>query len=307
MRKCLSILACLLMTASVFAQNDITIGLVMPQTELDGVRPDAYKILQSKLEKMLTSAGVSSFGGDFVMYPVVNIVNEDLIEGGIKNFYKVEIELVLNVVNLTSKTLFSSETWPLSGSAERVKSDAVKNALSRLKANDPLFRDFIVQTKGKIADYYAANKHAILTQASTMAANGNHEEAIAFLSTYPSQVSGYNEAQALMKAIYAQYIESQAATILSEAHAAYAVKDYERAVDLASQIVPESSRYKEAQSLMDKVRTTVVSEEKEEYRRAQKALELAADVEKTRINAAASVAKAYYGRRVVNYNTIRVY
>lgn len=307
MRKCFSILVCFLITVSVFSQNDITIGLVMPDAELDGIRPDSYKILRSKLEKMLTSTGVSSFGGDFVMYPVVNIIDEELIEGGIKNFYKVDIELVLNVVNLTSKTLFSSETWPLSGSDEREKRGAVKNAMSQLKSNDPRFKDFIVRTKSKIADYYAENKQSILMQASTMAANGNHEAAIAFLSTYPAQVSGYDEAQSLMKTIYNQYIESNAASVLSEAHAAYSVKDYEKAVDLASRIVPESSRYKEAQALMDKVRSTIVSEEKEEYRRAQKALDRAADVEKTRINAAVSVAKAYYGRRVVNYNTIRVY
>ena len=307
MKKIFSIFICLLMTAFVYAQNDITIGLVMPESEQDGVRPDAYKILQSRLEADLTSVGVSSFGGDFVMFPEVNILNQETIEGGIKNFFRVDIELVLKVVNLTSKTMFSSQTWSLSGTSDRVKSNAVKNALSNLKSNDSRLKDFIINTKGKIADYYAANKRNILTQASTMAANGNHEEAIAFLSTYPSQVSGYMEAQALMKSIYNNYIESNAASIMSKAHAAYALKDYEKTVALASRIVPESSKYKEAQVLMDKVRANVINDEREECRRAQKALELAADVEKTRIKAAASVAKAYYGRRVINYNVIRNY
>lgn len=306
MKKILTLIG-LLLALSLNAQNDITIGIVMPEEELDNVKPDAYKLLQSKLEKMLTSVGVSAFGGDFVMYPTVNIIDEALIEGGIKNFFKVKIELSLNVANLTSKTLFASESWTLTGTAERVKSDAVRNAFTQLKGTDPRFKTFIESTKNKICEYYEANKAEIFTRATTLASSGEYEEAVALLSGYPSQVSGYIEAQELLHKIYLQYIDANAAKILNEAKAAYAVKNYAQAVTLASQIDPDSSHYKEAETIINQVRSTINSEQDEANKRAMKALEVAADVEKTRINAVASVARAYYGRRVINYNTIRVY
>lgn len=289
------------------AQNDITIGLVMPEEELNGVRPDAYSLLKSKLEKMLTSTGVSSYGGDFVMYPTVDVVEENIIEGGIKNFFKVKIELTLKVVNYTSKTLFASESWTLSGTSERMRSPAVKNAFTQLKGTDPHFKAFIENTKGKILEYYEQNKNAILTNASTLASTGEYEPAIALLASYPSQVSGYNEAQSLMCKIHAQYVNANAMRILNEARAAYATKDYEQAVNLAAQIDPTSSHYNEAKSIIDQVRSTINKEQAAANQRAMKALEIAADVEKNRVNAAASVARAYYNRRVINYNVIRIY
>ncbi len=292
---------------NVNAQSNLTIGLVMPEEELNGVKPDAYKLLQSKLEKMLTSSGVSSYGGDFVLYPTVNIIEENLIEAGIKNFFKVKIELTLNVANLTSETLFSSESWQLSGTAERVRSAAVKNAFTQLKGTDALFKSFIENTKLKIYEYYEANKKSILTKASTLASTCKYDEAIALLAGYPSQVSGYDEAQSLMHKIYIQYINANASRILNEARAAYATKNYEAAVNLAAQIDPESTHYNEAKSIINQVRNTINKEQADANQRAMRALEIAADVEKTRINAAASVARAYYKRRIVNYDVVRVY
>lgn len=307
MKKLFVLLIVLALSVHVKAQNDITIGLVMPDEEIDGVKPDAYQLLQSKLESMLTSVGVSAFGGDFVMYPTVNIIEENLVEGGIKNFFKVKIELNLNVANLTTKTLFSSESWLISGFAERVRSMAVRNAFSQLKGNDPRFKTFIEKTKQKICAYYEANKAEIFSRATTLASSGEYEEAVAILSSYPSQVNGYDEAQKLLHKIYVDQIDANAAKILNEARAAFATKQYAQAVNLAAQIDPDSSHYPEATDIINNVRATIDREKSEENARVMQALEIAADVEKTRINAVASVAKAYYGRRVVNYNVVRVY
>lgn len=304
MNRFFLVIVALIFTISSHAQNNITIGLVMPEEELDGVKPDAYKILGSRLEKMLTASGVSSFGGDFVMYPVVNIIEENLIEGGIKNFFKIKIELTLNVANLSSKTLFASESWTLSGSSERYRSNAVKNAFGNLRGNDPRFMSLVENTKKRISDYYVANKSAILAKASSLSASGEYEEAIALLSNYPSQVSGSNEAQALLHKVYTKYTNNNASRILNEARAAFATKDYDQAVSLASQIDPESSHYNEAKAIINQVRSTINREEAAEHQREMKALEIQADIQKTKINAEASVARAYYNRKVITYNNI---
>lgn len=289
------------------AQNDITIGLVIPEEELNGVRPDAYSLLKSKLEKMLTSTGVSSYGGDFVMYPTIDVIEENLIEGGITNFFKVKIELTIKIVNYTSKTLFASESWMLSGTSGQMRSSAVKNAFTQLKGTDTRFKAFIENTKEKILEYYEQNKNAILTNASFLASTGEYDRAIALLSGYPSWGSGYIEAKSLMCNIHKQYVNANAKRILNEARAAYATKDYEQAVNLAAQIDPTSSHYNEAKSIIDQVRLTINKQQAAANQRALKALEIAADVEKNRINAAASVARSYYSRRVISYNVIRIY
>ena len=307
MNKILILLFGIVFSLSVKAQSDITIGLVMPSEELEGVKPAAYKLLQSKLDKILTASGVATYGGDFVLYPVVNIVEENLIEGGIKNFFKVKIDLTLKVANLSTKTVFSSASWPLTGTSERVRSDAVRNAFSQLKSSDPSFKKFLETTKGKICEYYESNKNAIFTHASSLANTGKYDEAIALLSSYPSQVSGYDESQQLMERIYLQYIDANAAHILNEARAAYAIKDYESAVNLAAQIPSESSKYNDAKSIINQVRLTIDKEQSAKNARIMKMLEIAADVNKTRINAMASVARAYYSKRVVNYNIVRIY
>lgn len=307
MKKLFSLFVALLFTILLNAQNDITIGLVMPNQEINGIKPDAYNILRSKLEKMLTTYGVSAFGGEFAMYPTVSVLEENLIEGGIKNFFKVKIDLTLNVVNLTSKTLFSSETWPLTGTSERVKSDAVKNAFTQLKGTDTRFKSFIDQAKSKIYEYYEEHQSVIFSKAITLSSTGEYEKAIAYLSSYPSQVPGYDDAQVLIREIYLKYIDANASKILNKARSAYANKNYEEAVNLAAQIAPESSQYEEAKKIIDQVRVTIDKEKDAERARAMKALEIAADVEKNRTNAIASIAKAYFSRNVVNYNIVRAY
>lgn len=307
MKKIFLLLFCIVFSLSVQAQSNITIGLVMPTEELNGIRPDAFSLLQSKLDKILTNSGVATNEGDFVLYPIVNVIEENLIEGGVKNFFKVKIDLTLNVANLGTKTIFSSGSWTLVGTSERVKSDAVRNAFSQLKSTDPSFKTFLETTKGKICEYYENNKDTIFTQASSLANIGKYDEAFAMLSSYPSQVSGFDESQQLMQKIYLQYINANVARILNEASAAYATKDYEKAVDLAAQIPSESSHYNEAKSIIDQVRVTINKEQSEKNARIMKSLEIAADVEKTRINAIASVARQYYSRRVVNYNIVRIY
>ena len=52
MKKIILLLVGIVFSLSVQAQSNITIGLVMPTEELNGIRPDAFSLLQSKLDKV---------------------------------------------------------------------------------------------------------------------------------------------------------------------------------------------------------------------------------------------------------------
>lgn len=296
---------CLAQLICVSAQNDITIGLVMPES-LGDINKDAIQLLQSRLEKQLGNTGVATYGGDIVIYPTINVINSKLIEAGIKNFYKVELDLTLNTCQYATKTLFSTESWKLVGTGERDEDDAIKNAFNQLSGSDSKFNKFVEDSKLKIKKYYAANKGAIISKANKLAATGDYEAAIALLSNYPTQAVGSNEAQITLRKIYSKYQSVNSGKILQQARAAFASNDYESAAALASQIGPDSNRYGEAKLLINKIRNTVEKEKNAANNRAMRALQISADVEKNRTNAIASIARAYYGRHIINYNVIHL-
>ena len=76
MNKFIILLLAIVLSLPLKAQSNLSIGLVMPREELDGVKPDAYKLLQTKIEKALTASGVTMNGSDFVMYPIGRFVLE---------------------------------------------------------------------------------------------------------------------------------------------------------------------------------------------------------------------------------------
>jgi thioredoxin-like negative regulator of GroEL len=165
---------------------------------------------------------------------------------------------------------------------------------------------FVEDSKLKIKKYYAANKGAIISKANKLAATGDYEAAIALLSNYPTQAVGSNEAQITLRKIYSKYQSVNSGKILQQARAAFASNDYESAAALASQIGPDSNRYGEAKLLINKIRNTVEKEKNAANNRAMRALQISADVEKNRTNAIASIARAYYGRHIINYNVIHL-
>ena len=117
MRKIVGILLCLFSFA-VYAQHDtdITIGVVVPQTqsELDS---KSFHLLATRLENVMGTIGISSSVNDgIILYPEVNILSKQLVEGGLRNITIVELELSLFVKQVMTQTLFSSCSKVLKGS-----------------------------------------------------------------------------------------------------------------------------------------------------------------------------------------------
>jgi len=262
--------------------NATTIGLVMPE-EINGISADAFHLLESKLIKNLTNVGVATDAGNFVLFPTIDIIEENLIEAGTRNFHKIKLDLTLKVVNISSKTVFAAESWTLVGSAERNPSAAAKNAFSQMKNADPKFRVFIENTKTKISEYYIQNKKKLFAEADALSTQGDYEQAIAILYSYPAEADGYEEVQEYIRRIFVRYLDVNGDLILNEARAAYANKNYAKAVEIASQVDPESTKYSAAVAFINQVRAKVDKDEAEAHAREMQKLQLSADVEKQRI------------------------
>ena len=158
MREIVGILLCLFSFA-VYAQHDtdITIGVVVPQTqsELDS---KSFHLLATRLENVMGTIGISSsVNGGIILYPEVNILSKQLVEGGLRNITIVELELSLFVKQVMTQTLFGSCSKVLKGSG-RIFSDAVCNAFINIKPQDEVYGNFLKQSKEKIVRYYWDNK-----------------------------------------------------------------------------------------------------------------------------------------------------
>lgn len=302
-------LFCAVFCVSVFANaQGLNIGVVVPEEMYEGVDAQAYRMLSTRLEKLLTGAGASSDNnGNVVMYPVMNFVSDDMIEGGMRNIYSIDLELTVNVVSLSSNVNFGGLTWNLKGKGYS-KSEAAKEAFGKIRTNDPNFTTFYNEVKKKIEKYYVSNRANMLSKAKTLAAQKQYEDAIALLYEYPSGLSGYEQVQAQIASTYKQYAKDNCSKILQQARAEYAVKHYEAAADILETLEGGTPCDGEAKTLSNQILQQINKDEAAARAYNLKKQEIGASVEKARLNAVASVASAYYNSRPrVTYNTVIVH
>lgn len=293
MKKNLAILFCCLIAMNMYAQSDnITIGLVMPNQQRQ-IDERAFRLLETKMLNLMTTTGVSSMqNGNFIMYPVVNVLNNELIEGGMRNMVRVEIELSMYISQYSTQTSYGSFSKTLKGSGKNL-SDAVRDAFAKIQSSDKGFADFMAQSKDKIIRYYTGNQKAILAKAKALASSKQYEEAIALLYTYPSAIEGSSVMLAEAVNVYKQYQDAICSQWIQKAQGAIALQDYMNAIELLSQIDSESRCRKEAISLIDQVKMKIQDDIEKQERLAQKEQEMLINLEKHRIDAIKEIAVAY--------------
>lgn len=306
MKRVCFILICIFSGMFVSAQG-LNLGVIVPDETIDGVDAKSYKSLGTKLERMVTACGATSVNsGNLVLFPVVNFISDNLIEGGMRNIYSCEFELTVKAVSLSNNTTFGSVTWPLKGKGYS-KSEAVREGFGKLNQNDGRFASFFSEIRQKIEKYYISNRSSLIAKAKTLATQKQYEEAISLLYEYPSGIAGYNEVQTTLGNIYKQYQTANCSQILQEARAKYATQDYETAAALISDIDATSSCASDAKNLSNQIRQKINSDQAAERAQALEERRITASVEKTRINAISNMVSAYYKRRPrVTYNTIIV-
>lgn len=295
------------MATSGFAKG-VNIGVVVPDQTTDGVSASAFKSLGTKLERMISSnGGTTENSGNIVLFPVLNFVKDDLIEGGMRNINNIEIELTIKAVSMNANTVFGTVTWTLQGKGYG-KSQAVQEAFNKLASSDQKFAKFYETVTPKIEKYFVANRSSLLAKAKSLAAQGQYEEGMAMLYDYPQGAAGYNEVQTTISSIYKQCLKANCSKAIQQARARFAVQDYEGAVALLSDVEATSGCATEANALSNQIRQKINSDQKAERQQELSRQRIAASVEKARINAVSNMVSAYYRSRPrVTYNTLIVH
>lgn len=293
MRKIVGILLCLFSFA-VYAQHDtdITIGVVVPQTqsELDS---KSFHLLATRLENVMGTIGISSSVNDgIILYPEVNILSKQLVEGGLRNITIVELELSLFVKQVMTQTLFGSCSKVLKGSG-RTFSDAVCNAFINIKPQDEVYGNFLKQSKEKIVRYYWDNKDNIINQARKLGTAQQYEEALALLMTYPQNLNGAEDVWKAAVDIYKKYQNQKCSQLILQAKGFVTSQDYDEAISVLSQIDVESSCYSEALNILKQIDKSIRDDQREEKEFINKLIDQEFDLKTRRIDAIKSVASAF--------------
>lgn len=298
----LSLIICAASAFSGFAQT-IPVGIAIPTSDNSMDGPTA-KALVSKVQAILTKNGMADYGSDFVIVPAMQIDEDDIIESGMVNLFKVAGSLNLALTQISTGKTFGTASIPIRGTGKRSKAVAMKSAASSVNVNNPEIVKFLEQSKQNVIDYYTKNHNTIIGKARSAASTGDYEQALAILGSFPDGMPREKEINAEIEKTYRQYINHNCQAIILQAKGALAKKDYDYVNSLLSEIDPSSSCYSEAvamtSSINKEIRQTEAQERAAQERREQRAL----DLQKTRINAVRDVAKAYYQRTYPNYTIV---
>lgn len=294
----LSLLTAIL-AISASAQS-VSLGIAIPSVEGNIDRQSA-KGLATRLQKILSNIDIADCCSDFVVVPKVTITDESLIESGMKNIYTVKLDLSLEVLQLSTGKVFGSTIVDLEGSGMRQKSAALKNAMGSIRTNNPELEQFFTASKNRIITYYEANSASIISKAIGAANRGYYEQAFAILSSYPQGIKGWDEAENALNEIYARYSKANCEHAIRQAESAIAIKNYNLALSILSEIDPYSDCSSQATQLISTINGEVRQAETDERDERQRRENLAADIINNRINAARDVAKSYYQRTYPDY------
>ncbi len=280
-----------------FSQNsDFTLSLILPEPsqKLSAIQ---INTLENKLTNLINKSEVATIGfnNDFVIYPLVNIYDIGIVQGGLENLTVISLDLTLNIKQISSSKSFNSISKRIKGSG-KTEELAVANALTLIKVNDKNLVDFIAKAKTNIYNYYNENCSNIINKANKLYTNYDYEQSISLLNSIP-EIGNNCAAKAgeLALQYYKVYQTKLCKQNIAKAKSEIILKNYENALSLLNQIDENSTCYADVENLMKQIVNNIDKAEKIEL-----------DLEHKRINAIKEIAKAYYSNtiRSVNYNVL---
>lgn len=275
--------------------DNIYISVAMPNDCILDI--STKSILKNKLLQILSNEGVAGTEcGNIIMVPEVNIVNSNIIHGGMRQIFSVELGIIVSVRNMITNTVFNTIHIFSKGDGYS-DIEAKRSAINKINVMDNAYFEFVKVTKSKIFDYYKNNTEDLIAKANTLASQQQFDKALALLSTYPESLPEYVKVSNVMTSIFKKCQDQYCNQILLSAQAAYSRQDYIEAVELVSMIDVQSSCATQAKILlnsvkkdMDKLYNDAVKREEEKARSDER-------IRTAQINAIKDIATSYFQRQ----------
>lgn len=276
------------------AQNEvINMALAVPRQQMTA-NADVLRVLKSKLSAALAAGGCAQtdYGG-IVISPMTTVSGKQMIEGGMRTISVYDVNLTVSVSNIISGTGFNTMSMDVRGEGYSER-EALMSAINKMSNNDARLVKFFLETRRKIVDYYTGNRKSIMTQAKTLANMQQYDEALALLSSYPMNISGYDEVANAMTDIYDMYMRDVCSQLLQQANGAFAAGNYEEAIASLNMIDMQSPCAGDVRTLTEKIKREVDAEKRQAIELYLQEMRTAADIQKRRVKAIENIAVAYY-------------
>lgn len=299
MKKILNTFIFLLSITS-FAQSTSDIGKVQlaiafSEEQANTIDQSLLLKLEAKLTQLLSNNGIVStdYNNSQTLQPSIIINNVDGIEGGMQNINVTRITLQLLIKQNQTQKIFASFSKELKGTG-RTKDLSINNAINSISSNDSSIVKFLEEGKQKITQYYNENCNLIINKSSNFDKYGKYEESLALLMSIPENASCYNQAQKKALETYSNLQKKNCSSLIKEAQAKIAEKDYSNALGFLVEIDSSSPCNVQSNNLIKSIENKISAEEKKQLDLYLKLHNDEVAIEKHRIDAVKEIASSYY-------------
>ena len=232
----------------------IALHVVLPEEyspNFENLGPRELKKIKSKITSIASRNGVAGGGlGNFVIYPVLNIYDEEVLEGGLEHQTIIRAEFSLFIQQISNGQIYGEATIDLEGFG-RDRSRALSKAIQGINIRDKAWKTMINVSKQKIIDYYLAKCDDIMVEAEGYSKTRHYDDAIATLLQVPTEVGEcYNMIVGKTVEYYDFKMELECQEKIASAKVAKAQDDWETAAGYMYGILPHFSCYDNAMILL---------------------------------------------------------
>lgn len=291
--------------------SKICIASVVPD-RMEEIGTKTLQLLETRMDAITAAGGFSTTqNGSFVMYPVINVLKCNKVEGGLRNYMNMEVEVTLFVCQQSTRAKFGSLALTLKGQG-LTYDEAMRDAFQKIIPSNSQISSWLETCKKKIAQYFESNCDQMIATALLLSNEERYDEAFGLLATFPTMVAGYDKITDAEFKIYNECCRTQCSLLLAQAESAIAVQKYIDAAQILADISMDSPCSKEATALRRTIDEEIklaeavekadalAAEERERAERAEiRKMEDRRNyrkykLEQARINAILGIASAYY-------------
>lgn len=273
----------------------VVLSVVMPENA-EKISASNFAKIKSKIKQIISKNDVAAtdYFSDFVIYPSIEIYDEDIIDAGLTPSVIISGDFSLFVKQVSTNNLYGSITVGFKGAGSS-KNRAVRSGVSKLNANHPDFQKFLGSVKAKIIDYYQKNCAHFISEADKFNRSNRQEQALTTLLSIPAGTTSCNSK---IKAKVIEYYKSYSNKVCEEkmqmAKGYAAEKEFSKALSILRSIDPSSKCRSTSLNLINNMKHSIEKEDKKAYDLTLRMYKDQVDIEKARLKSIKDIAIAYY-------------
>lgn len=241
--------------------SDIALAVMVP-SHMENLSSSQLKKLGIKTKQIATRHGLSAMGSQqFVLYPEFDILEfeeADLME----TMTVVEAEVTFNIMQADNQLIFHTASITVQGSGSSKKS-AINNAIRKINSKSKPLKDFIIEGKQKLRNYYDKQCHSLIEKAVLLAEMQSYEESLSILFSIPDGVCCSYKARETANNVFRAYQNQNCRIWLQKSKAFTANNQYAEALEILSRIDPSSDCAEESIYLLEQLDEMVEVKERE--------------------------------------------